>query len=214
MKIRTKSVSLALAVIIGSLSWSSCKEEPKQPQGEDVKKIEYLDASAYDEWTYYSLRDNKVYKTVKYNEEGKLTEDLSNDKNWDIAFHRFDIHTQGGAFKSSIEDLSKAGEVTLGEFVQDTEAEITLFYGIGADGKHEMKTTKALINPLMSGGVGKKGGWVENQGTMPPNYVVLPNVWFVKDANGDVVALKFLECRTRDGKTGGITLNYMYLPKK
>lgn len=219
MKKTVKFLALAFAVAGMALSVASCKpkeepkqEEPKQKQGEMKSgKIEFLNASDYAEWVYYSLKDNKIYKTAKYNiKEGKLEgAPAADDKNWDIAFHRWDVMTQGGVFKSEEKDLSKAKDVKVGEFTMDEECDITYVFDHDASKK---VTGKMKASKLLSGSYKEGMGWIYvNISKMPPVYKVAENVWFVKTAEGKIVALKFTGCKNKEGKPIGISLNYEYM---
>lgn len=224
MKITTKWLTRVLALVAMAVAFVACntpapkptptpddpnkgkQEEKKEITDADIKKIEFLDVSVWDQWVFYSLKENKVYKTVKYDlTTCKLTEDLSKDTNWDIAFHRWDVMTKGGAFKSDIKVLTKAYEVKLGDFTQDAEQNIDIMHPM--KGK---KTALALVNPLISGGLDKKDGWCSLEG-MPPKADVSQNVWFVKTADSKTVAIRFIDCKKKDGKNGAVTLNYAIL---
>ena len=60
---------------------------PNPPAQEEVKGLKgYVDASKYEKWVYYSLKDNKEVEVSDY----------KNSDAWDIAFHRFDIRLNCG----------------------------------------------------------------------------------------------------------------------
>lgn len=228
MKLKRTLLHVAVATATFALiSLASCggkepKVDPKKP-GKEIPtpekaiegKIEFLDVATYDAWVFYNLRENKVYKTVKYQEndkgEAKLAEDLSKDNAWDIAFHRWDVKTRAGVFKSEEQDLAKAKDVKLGDFTLDTEGQITYQFGMGGGSGHTVKKTTETYNQLISGGIKKSGSWLELVG-MPPQYNLAPNIWFVKTADGKNVALKFTDYRKREGKAGAISLSFVILP--
>lgn len=200
-----------LPLVLVSAAFFACTpKDPKQKgvADKDIKKIEFLDVSDYAKWVFYSLKDNKVYKTVDYDLEScKLKEDLAKDTNWDIAFHRWDVMTRQGVYKSEITDLKKAYDVKLGDFTKDVEADVTIKFVMGGPGG---KKAKEMISPLLSGGLGKKEGWCILSG-MPPATKISENIWFVKTADGKIVALNFKDGKKKDGKNGAVTLDYVIL---
>lgn len=221
---KKRIIAFSAISLIGIMIFAaSCEKKPEpkseptpgttpEPTPKDgvLKEVKFLDVQDYAKWTYYSFKENKVVKVADYQE------DLSNDQSWDIAFHRWDVRTnsgtsgkgKGGAFKSDVTTLDAAKDLKPALFTEDIMGEIIVSFNRE---NHEMKKEKASINPVMSNSKGNIG-WIDTtHGAMGPKYEISPNVYFIRTADGQVVAVKFKHFRNAENATGFITFDYMYV---
>ncbi|MFV0346062.1 MAG: HmuY family protein, partial [Bacteroidales bacterium] len=121
---------MALAGILVFASCSKDEEEEQLPGG--VKKYEYLDATSYTKWVYFSF---KTGDTV-------TVSDPTSDLSWDIAFHRGDIRLNGGesgkgsgaAVNTELIDWDAVTEAPTSGYISDkTGTIITAFTGQGVE---------------------------------------------------------------------------------
>ncbi len=103
---------LALALLTGTLIFTSCKKEnPVEPVSNKTITGEVtIDASAYDKWVYFSFKGNKVVEVS----------DFKNSLKWDIGFHRQNVRVncgksgigQGGTYNAGEVDFSSVKEAS------------------------------------------------------------------------------------------------------
>lgn len=198
------------AVAFSALLLTSCRpvEPDEKPKKVEVKTMEFIDASDYAKWVFVNLETGKVYKTTEYDLETGKFDDLASENLWDIAFHRWDVKTKVGAFKSNLTDLEKAGEEKNIAFVTDTEADVVYVFN---HDKQKNKVAKTAISKVISGGY-QPGGWMHvNIANMPPSYNLSKNIFFVKTVMGKTVALQFTDYKKKDGKPVGVSFKYVVL---
>ena len=81
-----------ITFILSVLLITSCKKDEvdssidEDKKESPIKDIKFLDVSSYTDWVYFSFSEEKVVEI----------EDYTNSLDWDIAFHRGDIRTNGG----------------------------------------------------------------------------------------------------------------------
>ena len=87
-----KKSMLLVALATLTLGITSCgKDTPTpNPSNETVKSV-VVNATAYDEYVYFSFEQGKVIKNAKYTDEA-----IKKDKSWDLAFHRYELRTNSG----------------------------------------------------------------------------------------------------------------------
>lgn len=142
MKKLLRTLSLALFMGVTLLATSCDKKnngnEPEPPVTGEVKKAEYIDASAYDKWVYFSFATGKEVKVS----------DPKNSKDWDVAFHRGDIRVngaegfsgKGGVFMTEGTDLNAKIDTKNINFKTNTEALVQVESGMIA--KQENRPVK------------------------------------------------------------------------
>lgn len=74
----TQTLAVVLMVAAGLLTSCKSNNKPENKIPAETKEVKYLDATAYDKWVFFSLKDNKVVETSAPDK----------DKSWDIAFRR------------------------------------------------------------------------------------------------------------------------------
>ena len=173
----------------------------------------YVDASKYEKWVYYSLKDNKEVEVSDY----------KNSDAWDIAFHRFDIRLncgesgkgKGAAVFSGVNEMEKATKVPTEGWVTDAIGTITIKFSMGG-GSHDSNHEQTGYNHLITGKKTERGdmsgGWLDyDLGNMPPSVRLSGKVFFVKCADGKIARIQFTDCKDKTGrKNGFISFTYDY----
>lgn len=127
---------------------------------------------------------------------------------WDIAIHRNNVRTNGGAvWQSSLTDISKVGGSTQYSsmpFVEDSWSEIDVW---------------VVQDQMLSGIVGSQrikintelSKWLTMEiPPMPPAFVYNGNVFIVRLSDGTYAALRLKNYKTPDGRNCGMTIEYKY----
>lgn len=144
----------------------------------------------------------KVDESYVYEVEG---DESSFD--WDLAFHKYDIRTNGGAAvktdKTNLDELTSAGIPASG-FVEDTDgsvyADMTKMMK-GFVGYQYVKLNMVLYD------------WVSRKatGTMPPTiYTLNKNVFVVRTKAGKYAKLQFYDTTNEKGQAVYPSFNYEY----
>ncbi len=150
----------------------------------EVKDIKFIDVTSYTEWTYFSFSEGKVVEV----------EDFANSLDWDIAFHRADVRTNGGAsgkgkgeaLDSGVTDWDKVTAIPTDGFVKDEVGPITIaFTGTGTE--------------------------EDDQPFSPPVYTLSNSIYIVKSADGKVVKIHFYDNNNEKDKNGAVSFRYQYL---
>lgn len=175
--------------------------------------ILYIDATSYTRWTYIDFHRFAVDSTeicdANLNGDGLLIE----PERWDVAVHRYDAKTNGGAVSAtaytSIEAIKAAGPLpeTLlhhGDWTSDlwTTEQITI------DMSHMMEGyliySPSFYNPALS-------GWLNvDTGNMPPTYTLSNKVYLVRLTDGTVAALRLKDFMNQASIKGYMTIEYLY----
>lgn len=212
-----KKMNFMATIILSAvaiLSMNSCKGSKEDPKMEaQLKKVEFLDVTHYDKWVYFNFEKGSVVKVTD------LNDDMSKDLSWDVAFHRWDVKTnsgtsgigKGGALKSSVQNFDKIANIE-GSYRIDEMGKIISKFEVN-NGKHNMEQAEASLNPILSGSKAEKIiGWIDTtHGERGPKYEITPNLYFIKTADGKVVAIKFTGHKNAELKTGFISFEYSFI---
>lgn len=212
-----------LVLLLAALTIAACekpKPEQKEPEkkqetipapapappptpGQPEKKTNELNVLKWEDWIYFSFKENKVVEI----------KDPAKELGWDIGFHITDFRTNGGESGSG---KGAAAKTDLKELTTDIKLDGVQWEtdktGVGIR-THMMKPEDKTISKslVLSDNVLKY-----DRSGMPPAITVSKNVWLVKDAEGKVLAFKVISC-TYDGPSGKRTLpmkfEYLYLPE-
>lgn len=123
--------------------------------------------------------------------------------NWDLAFHRWDVKTNGGAAVESAEtELENLKEIPTEGYKEDTENnEITVDMRKMQGGKIGYATD--FVNEVLS-------GWMNvDMHNMPPAYTMNEKVYVFKTAAGKFIKVKFTDFTDDKGKKGHVTFKYV-----
>lgn len=146
----------------------------------------YLDAKSYTEWHYIDLK-TKTVTTLYY------CDSLSLPADWDIALHRYDVRTNGGAAIetafSNLEELQTAVKNGTYRMPPDTAWQEDTWDSIVVDmstmQQGYLTSAPAIINEVLC-------NWLNvNLGSMPPIYTPSERVYLVRLRGGIIAALRF-----------------------
>lgn len=141
---------LLVALATLALGVTSCGKETPDP----VKNV-VVNATAYDQYVYFSFEQGKVIKTAKYDDEA-----IKKDKSWDIAFHRYELRTNsglsgegnGGAYEVGVQDIRQAVTIPAADkFTPDNQTQAQIIEFKHGDPKAAAPVQKVLpLNPILS----------------------------------------------------------------
>ena len=208
---------LLVALATLALGVTSCGKETPDP----VKNV-VVNATAYDQYVYFSFEQGKVVKTAKYDDEA-----IKKDKSWDIAFHRYELRTNsglsgegnGGAYEVGVQDIRQAVTIPAADkFTPDnqTQAQIIEFKVVVDPGKINPETGK----PATKTTILHEGAIVQNldfHNTDKPASWLTNKVFIVRTATGKHAKIKVIShqepVQTAKGNTptpGMLRFEYVY----
>ena len=212
------------ALLAGLVAFTSCskednkKEEPAPtPQG-GAKEIKDLDASDQQKWVYFSF-------------EKGTTVEVTNPKttdNWDIAFNRYNIRTNGGVSgigEAEVVNTNNKNFAAVTKAPAEGYEKDKKFTEVGrpAPGQTQPSITEVEKNPVISGTVmleNSKGWYNYNrpkQGENTPHFDITKYVYVLKTAKGGKYVKIQLTGYTKSNqpdKSGFITFTYDFLTEK
>ena len=183
--------------------------EPYVPVPTEAFTYQYVNATQYTNWVYFNLHE-KDSVTLGY-------EETDVPISWDIALHRYDVKTNGGAALEtefgSLEALERA--VESGSFLQpynsmwvsDVEDSVTV------DMSHMMEGYLDYAASTVNREIGK---WLNlDLSLMPPIYTPSNKVYLVRLADQTVAAVRFTDFMGPASKPyysakGYISFDYLY----
>lgn len=205
--------TLSLALFVGAaLFVTSCDKKSNAPDGPTPGdgKIEYLDATAYDKWVYFSFAKGQEVKV----------DDPTKSMDWDVAFCRNNIRVnavlgyngKAGVVKTDSIDFASKFDLKLLEFKTNTMALIKLESGMGLP---QGQQPKMEMQPYVY--EGKPNSYTlftidmnrmrEGARAM---YAIRNNIFVFKGADGKTVyKFKMLDSVNAKGQKGG-TLSFQY----
>ena len=213
------------ALLAGLVAFTSCskednkKEEPAPtPQG-GAKEVKDLDASDQQKWVYFSFTKGTVVE---------ITNPKTTDDDWDIAFNRYNIRTNGGVsgkgeaevVNTNSKDFAAVTKAPAEGYEKDKK-----FTEVGrpAPGQTQPSITEVEKNPVISGTVmveNSKGWYNYNrpkQGENTPHFDITKYVYVIKTAKGNKYVKIQLTSYTKSDqpdKSGFITFTYDFLTEK
>lgn len=161
----------------------------------------YINASEYTRWTYINFHD-KTIDTLDVNTN------TPEPAKWDIAVHRYDTKTNGGAVLETgftgFDALLSSNSMPDGVFVSDiwTTDKIAIDMSGMMDGV--ILYNESYYNTELS-------KWLDvDTSTMPPVYTLSKKVYLVKLEDGTCVALRLSNFMNSASVKGYMTIEYMY----
>ena len=217
---------LAPALLAGFVAFTSCsKEDDKKPEPapapapQGAKEIKDLDASDQQKWVYFSFTKGTVVE---------ITNPKTTDDDWDIAFNRYNIRTNGGVsgkgeaevVNTNSKDFAAVTKAPAEGYEKDKK-----FTEVGrpAPGQTQPSITEVEKNPVISGTVmveNSKGWYNYNrpkQGENTPHFDITKYVYLLKTAKGNKYVKIQLTSYTKSDqpdKSGFITFTYDFLTEK
>lgn len=217
-----------LALLSGALLLlASCKKKD-EPHVDAKEKEMVVDATDHTVWKYFSFTKDGLVEVSNF----------SNDKSWDLAFHRYDFRTnsgesgvgKGGAYITSETDLSASIEkVSDDKFVVDEKSLALMQLSMGGGTGHVMKWEEVPTNTLISVKYKKQdGGFAftpsgmpikekeqtalikQDLSQMPPVVTLSDKVFLIRCADGSVAKVKVVDYQDSKKVTGHIKFRYVY----
>ena len=212
---------LAPVLLTGLVTFTSCSKDdnktptPTPPQN-TAKEVKNLNASDEQKWVYFSFQTGTTVEVIN----PKTTD------NWDIAFNRYNIRTNGGVsgigeaevVNTNSKDFAAVTKAPAEGYEKDKEV---TEYGRPRPGQTQPSVTKSEKNPVISGTVNKQDskGWYNytppKQGENTPHFEITKYVYVLKTAKGGKYVKIQLTGYTNDkNETGYITFSYDFLTEK
>lgn len=199
----------------------SVKPEEKEKEKEGVLQTFVVDATDYTKWVYFSFEKGDIVATKD------VREDFGEDDSWDIAFHRYDFRTNGGASGSHQGCVAETKETNIkkdiaipaeDQFKKDEQGEVIVYFDLGEDGMHKVRRASLPLSYVLTTRRGFYGneheGAIISDGQMPPTVKLSKKVYFVRTAKGRLAKFKVTDYRDDHANTGFIKFEYILLPQK
>lgn len=186
---------------------SGCVEYPDFELPDGVSSA-VIDARDYETWVYFSFEKGGTVPAP---------EDFKNDRGWDMAFHRWDVRTNGGesgcgeggawmtpASGLEYEELYKLLVQSVKNMIPDgtvkTYMKVPDMQAAGdGDQRVEVPASTELAR------------WMTvTMSTIPPSYDLAENVFFVRTASGKHAAVKFTNYMNEKAVKGYVNFEYIY----
>jgi len=203
---------LVPAVMAGMMLFStSCKKDdtPDAPQASSVKEVKELNASSQTEWTYFSFSEGKQV----------VVTNPRTSNNWDIAFNRYNVKTNGGTSGIGGVEVVNTGSKDFDAVTQypgvgyQKDEEVTT-YGRPKEGQTTPTVITNSVNKAITGTVmnpDPKGFYNYTppaQGSNTPHINLTKYVYVIKTTKGNYVKIQITEYTNSKGETGYLTFKY------
>jgi len=183
---------------------NSCSDDnnpvkpPTQPTANLISKTVVLNTKSYKKWVYFSFSKGDTVSVKDY----------KNSVQWDIAFHRNNVRTNGGKSgkgKAAVADLGikKFEEVIIApseKFVADSLIKIVKDISDGFPPPEVEVPGSVLMNSSI-----KFSG-------PPPSYDPNKHIYIIKTAEGKYVKYLALNFYDNLGNSGSLKFKYLYQP--
>jgi hypothetical protein len=156
----------------------------------------YVDASSYTKWIYLDFSEHRA-DSVSVFDEAPL--------NWDLAIHRYDAKTNGGAVaETDIEDFNLLSTAKIGEYVSDTFTTKKIVTDMSTMMDGYLSYVESDYNATLS-------QWLNvDTSNMPPTYTLSNKIYILRLADGSKAALKLENYMNESAIKGYMTIRYMY----
>jgi hypothetical protein len=156
----------------------------------------YVDASSYTKWIYLDFSEHRA-DSVSVFDEAPL--------NWDLAIHRYDAKTNGGAVaETDIEDFNLLSTAKIGEYVSDTFTTKKIVTDMSTMMDGYLSYVESDYNATLS-------QWLNvDTSNMPPTYTLSNKIYILRLADGSKAALKLENYMNESAIKGYMTISYMY----
>ena len=206
-KKKMKKTFYFLAICAIALGFTACSDDDDdKPTVEPTTGSMTIDTRAYDKWTYFSFAKGDTVPEPA---------DFKNDKTWDIAFHRWDVRTNGGesgvgegaAFQTTYESLDvntwslsiAQSNFTKDEIIKTYMATPNMYAESDEDQRSDVPANTAL------------GKWMTvTMSSIPPTYAIINNAFVVRTANGSYAAIRFTNYMNDKAERGYVSFDYIY----
>jgi hypothetical protein len=156
----------------------------------------YVDASSYTKWIYLDFSEHRA-DSVSVFDEAPL--------NWDLAIHRYDAKTNGGAVaETDIEDFNLLSTAKIGNYVGDTFTTKKIVTDMSTMMDGYLSYVESDYNATLS-------QWLNvDTSNMPPTYTLSNKIYILRLADGSKAALKLENYMNESAIKGYMTISYMY----
>ncbi len=163
----------------------------------------YANVTSYTQWICVDFHTMQ-FDTIQIADDGSFTD----PDEWDIALHRWDVRTNGGAALetdyTSLDDLLASGEMPEGTFVSDVWTTSQIVIDMSQMMSGVLGYTESYYNEELS-------KWIDvDTSTMPPIYTLSGKVYVLKMADGTFAALLLSSYTNASGVKGYLTIDYIY----
>lgn len=210
---RSNNAIFKYAMILGAtMSLSACNgmfegiyDEPIEAEMEIQEgSFSQINATEYTNWVYIDLSGRKA-TTVEIGDG----QDSKIPAEWDIAIHRYDIKTNGGAAiqtaYTSIDDLKTSGKLPdANDFVEDEWTTDKIAIDMSGMMEGIIVYAEDYRNAALS-------GWLNvDTSTMPPIYTMSNQVYLIQLKDNTYAAIRFTNYTNARGVKGYIDFDYLY----
>jgi hypothetical protein len=156
----------------------------------------YVDASSYTKWIYLDFSEHRADSVSVFDDA---------PQNWDLAIHRYDAKTNGGAVaETDIEDFSLLSIAKIGDFVSDTFTTKKIVTDMSTMMDGYLSYVESDYNTELS-------QWLNvDTSNMPPTYTLSNKIYILRLADGSKAALKLENYMNESAIKGYMTISYMY----
>jgi hypothetical protein len=156
----------------------------------------YVDASSYTKWIYLDFSEHRADSLSVFDDA---------PQNWDLAIHRYDAKTNGGAVaETDIEDFSLLSTAKIGDFVSDTFTTKKIVTDMSTMMDGYLSYVESDYNTELS-------QWLNvDTSNMPPTYTLSNKIYILRLADGSKAALKLENYMNESAIKGYMTIRYMY----
>lgn len=216
-----KKINYFMAILAVSALSVACDSSEGTKQ-ETAENQLYIDASDYEKWVYVDFETGKTethdsFDDCYFSGDASVvagTGDESTDVTiaWDLAFHRYEVRTNGGsAIETAYTEIEDVAEIPTAGYTAD----INITY---EDNYSEGYYIIQDMSQMMSGSVGYAHNAdyntvlskvVSRTGSMG-SYVYSPSdyVYVVKGADGSITKIKWTSATSTTGDSGYVTIDY------
>jgi hypothetical protein len=156
----------------------------------------YVDASSYTKWIYLDFSEHRADSVSVFDEA---------PQNWDLAIHRYDAKTNGGAVaETDIADFNLLSTAKIGNYVGDTFTTKKIVTDMSTMMDGYLSYVESDYNATLS-------QWLNvDTSNMPPTYTLSNKIYILRLADGSKAALKLENYMNESAIKGYMTISYMY----
>lgn len=159
----------------------------------------YVDATSYTRWIYIDFHSHGI-------DSLEIAEDMTEPADWDIAVHRYDAKTNGGAVMetsyTSLDALRDSGTMPTGTWTEDEASKVTVDMSGMMDGN--ILYAESDVNPVLS-------RWLDvDTSSMPPVYTLSGKVYVVRLKDGTHAAVRLSNFMNDASVKGYMTIDFIY----
>lgn len=199
----SKKIFFYLSIVLILFTFTACSDddnptEPTTPTVELVSKTVTLNVKSYTKWVYFSFSKGDTVSVT----------DFKNSNDWDIAFHRNNVRTNGG---QSGKGMAAVADMGMKKFEEVVTAPAS---GYVAD------ETIKIVEDISGGfppptvdvpGSVPMGTSIKFSGP-PPSYDPNNHIYVIKTADGKYVKYIGLNFYDDGGNSGALKFKYLYQP--